>query len=295
MPRAPFLIGFVLAIPMERYYFLTESLYDGFEWMLRPGTLVFFAVLVLPIIWVLVKAIRTKLRAPSAKEIATHNAIDAEAPLKGTVWSRWTAVGAVVIFAGSLVMSSSYSPEARLLPQLIGWIGLALSILFLVNELRLWRTSKAAAARVAEGDAGGEDASSEVVPAGGPAVAAAQGGDRPAGSSSTADGADSAYDPDTGLVLTELSEEIVHPEARDPHRTRHAFLTFAWMGAFLVLVSLLGYLAASMIFVPAFLLLQARVRIKTAVIYTAAIFLFLLVLPSLVPVDLPQGLLTALI
>ena len=31
VPRAPFLIGFVLAIPMERYYYLTDSLYEGVE------------------------------------------------------------------------------------------------------------------------------------------------------------------------------------------------------------------------------------------------------------------------
>src|SRR5688572_15031276 len=50
MPRAPFLIGFVLAIPMERYYYLTANLYDGADWMTRPGVLVFAALLVGPVL-----------------------------------------------------------------------------------------------------------------------------------------------------------------------------------------------------------------------------------------------------
>ena len=59
-PRAPFLIGFVLAIPMERYYFLTDSVYTGAAWMLRPWVLVFIAVLVIPGILALVKRIRAR-------------------------------------------------------------------------------------------------------------------------------------------------------------------------------------------------------------------------------------------
>ena len=35
-PRAPFLIGFVLSLPLERYYFLTASLYTFGEWIVRP-------------------------------------------------------------------------------------------------------------------------------------------------------------------------------------------------------------------------------------------------------------------
>jgi len=137
MPRAPFLIGFVLAIPMERYYFLTESLYEGFEWMLRPGTLVFIAILAAPILWAGIRALRHRFHPPTAKETAAANVIDADAPLKGTAWSLGAAGVAVLVFGGSLVLSAQYSPDARLLPQLVGWTGLALSIVFLVSELRL--------------------------------------------------------------------------------------------------------------------------------------------------------------
>jgi len=46
-PRGPFLIGFVLALPLERYYYLTVNAYDGASWLTRPWVLVFLAVLAL--------------------------------------------------------------------------------------------------------------------------------------------------------------------------------------------------------------------------------------------------------
>ena len=67
--------------------------------------------------------------------------------------------------------------------------------------------------------------------------------------------------------------------------------TFAAMAAFLVLVTVGGYLAATLVFTPVFLLYAARVRPRTAVVYTLVLGLVLLVLPSLLPVDLPLGLL----
>ena len=60
VPRAPFLIGFVLAIPMERYYYLTDSLYEGVSWMTRPGVIVFLVILIGPILWQVFKFIRSR-------------------------------------------------------------------------------------------------------------------------------------------------------------------------------------------------------------------------------------------
>ena len=63
------------------------------------------------------------------------------------------------------------------------------------------------------------------------------------------------------------------------------------MAAFLVLVMIGGYLAATLVFVPAFLLYAARARTRTAIIYTLVLGVVLLALPSLLPVDLPMGIL----
>jgi putative tricarboxylic transport membrane protein len=50
-PRAPFLIGFVLSVPLERYYFLTDSLYEPGEWLTKPGVVVIASIILLPLLW----------------------------------------------------------------------------------------------------------------------------------------------------------------------------------------------------------------------------------------------------
>lgn len=66
---------------------------------------------------------------------------------------------------------------------------------------------------------------------------------------------------------------------------------FAAMALFLVLVMLGGYLLAVALFVPAFLLFVARATPRTTIIYTLVLCAVLLTLPSILPVDLPTGLL----
>ena len=59
-PRAPFLIGFVLAVPLERYYFLTDSVYDGASWLLRPWVLVFLVILIAPLVLAGIRRLRAR-------------------------------------------------------------------------------------------------------------------------------------------------------------------------------------------------------------------------------------------
>lgn len=221
-PRAPFLIGFVLAIPLERYYFLTDSLYDGFGWMLRPGVLVFLAILIIPAVWNLIKAVRH--RRNRDKDDTHDIEVDDETPLANSFWSVGVTVVAVLVFGAGLVLAFGFSPEAGLVPRLICVAGLVFSVALLIKE-----------------------------------------------------------------VLAR------HGTSTDPSYLPHlrtAATTFAWMTGFLVLVYLGGYLLAAMVFLPAFLLLVARARTKVTVVYTAVAFVVLIALPSLLPVDLPNGLLT---
>lgn len=281
-PRAPFLIGFVLAVPMERYYFLTDSLYDGVEWMLRPAVLVFLAVLVVPILWAVARTIRQRAKGLTKKEAAASK-VSAEAPLADSRWSLATAVVGLAVFAASLALSADFSPEARLVPQLIGVAGVIMTGILVAIEAR--RALARRRAPEPPADAG------EPVAAPSPAGSAPRPQATERAGGSTAVATEQIVDPTTGLVLTEVSDEIVHPEDGDPHRTRNAFLTFAWMAGFLALTALVGFLVAVMIFVPAFLLLQARVRPRTAVIYTLVLYALFLAVPSLMPLDLPTGLL----
>lgn len=226
-PRAPFLIGFVLAIPMERYYYLTDSLYDGLGWLTRPGVLVFLAVLIAPALWALVK--RTRKSAPDlghrGEEDLSHGEEDEteDGQLKDSIWSLGLALGVTLIFGTALAVSQSFSAEAQLMPRLVSMGGLITGLILLWKELRARRSI----------------------------------GDGPGWT----------------------------------HDVTIAMRMFAAMALFLVLVMLGGYLLAVALFVPAFLLFVARATPRTTIIYTLVLCAVLLTLPSILPVDLPTGLL----
>jgi len=228
-PRAPFLIGFVLAIPLERYYFLTDSVYSGAEWMLRPWVLVFIAVLVIPGVIALVKRVRAR-RNVGADDVHSEPPPEDEheGELAGSIWSLSAAAGMLVIFVAAFVVASSFSSEARLVPRLVCAGGAVLTVVLLVMELRGRRKRSS------------------------PSV---------------------GWTPDVAVAMR----------------------TFTWMAAFLALVTLGGYLGALLIFVPAFLLFVSRARPRTVIIYTLTMAIVLAVLPSLVPVDLPTGLMSTVV
>ena len=61
-PRAPLLIGFILSVPLERYYFLTSNLYTTGEWIQRPFVIAMMVILVVPLVMVPVRRMRAKAR-----------------------------------------------------------------------------------------------------------------------------------------------------------------------------------------------------------------------------------------
>lgn len=258
MPRAPFLIGFVLAIPMERYYYLTTNLYDGAGWMTRPGVLAFAAVLVLPVLWSLLRKARTATgRADDGHRdehpVEERAEVDLEGSMAGTPWSLGVAAVAAAVFAGALWMSGSFSEEAALMPRLVAVGGLVAAGLLLWQELR----------PRFQPQADPEPTVHDEAPSGG-----------------------------STLVATRVEQRTVAQEARAAVRNRDLAIgarTFAAMATFLVLVMVGGYLAATLVFTPVFLLYVARTRPRTAVVYTLVLGLVLLSLPSLLPVELPLG------
>jgi putative tricarboxylic transport membrane protein len=133
MPRAPFLIGFVLSIPMERYYFLTTRLYTGAEWVTRPGVLVMLAILVVPLLLALRRRLGRRPEEPAPED-------DEEGSDVGGLENTWVpSVMALLLaaaFGAALVVSQDFSPRAAVMPRVIGMVGLALAILLLSIELR---------------------------------------------------------------------------------------------------------------------------------------------------------------
>lgn len=139
-PRAPFLIGFVLSIPMERYYYLTDNLYTFGEWATRPGVLVMAAILVIPMIMAVVRMIRSRLKG------ATTEAATTEADLGEDHAPRsWAIVMAglfFVLFGVAFVLAQQFSEAARLMPNVITIAGAALSLAAVIMEWRTMRRGK---------------------------------------------------------------------------------------------------------------------------------------------------------
>ncbi len=130
-PRAPFLIGFVLSGPLERYFYLTVNLYPNFSWVLRPGVIIIGLLLLAP------------FAAPLARRLLGKGAGRGE-PAQALVEQRaWqfdiptlAGIGMVVLFGLAVLLGARFAPSARLVPWLAAIPGLALAAVELAQTLR---------------------------------------------------------------------------------------------------------------------------------------------------------------
>ncbi|QPP07500.1 tripartite tricarboxylate transporter permease [Streptomyces bathyalis] len=129
IPRAPFLIGFVLSLPMERYYFLTANLYKFDQWIVRPWVLVLLGVLVVPTVFSLVKKVRAR-RDPEAADDPDEEV--GEGPQPPGIWGVVVPAAFLAVFVAAFVISRGYSSQARLVPGLVTVVGAAMAATALV-------------------------------------------------------------------------------------------------------------------------------------------------------------------
>ncbi|GAA2181999.1 tripartite tricarboxylate transporter permease [Leucobacter tardus] len=281
-PRAPFLIGFVLAVPLERYYFLTDQVYTPAEWLTRPYVLVFIGILAIPAVLAIVR--RFRQRPDTALPQRPSAGAEADGPLADSVWSLTTAVGLLVVFAVAWVLAQSFSAEGGLVPQLVAGVGTVLAVILVFRE---WRGGSFAPPRpdrdpdwVSPEAPDGIDAAASDTPASSsPNTLASTGGTRVAA---------------TQVLAPSDVKESPSSARRWPMLTpmvRASGRTFVWMTAFVILVTFFGYVPALLVFLPAFLLFVARTRPKTATIYTAVMVTVIAVTPIFLPIHLPGGML----
>ncbi len=143
-PRGPLLIGFVLALPVERYYWLTAKLYQPGEWMLRPWVLGMASLLVLSTVWSVWRSqkkeanVRNEL-APLAAAVEEKEE-DGEEPCDPS-WAFAVSAALLVVFAGALVSSFGYGREAQMVPMLAAIPAAILGLVLVVADYRKLRTS----------------------------------------------------------------------------------------------------------------------------------------------------------
>lgn len=140
IPRAPFLIAFVLAEPLERYFFLTINAFTTTEWMTRPFVLVVLLILVGSVTAPWLKKHFTRVRQNAEDTQTTQTAQVLKTEVEGvTAPPRLALVITalfLVFFAVELFLAQGYSGNGSLFPNAVGIAGLILAALALISDTR---------------------------------------------------------------------------------------------------------------------------------------------------------------
>ena len=137
-PRPPLLLGLVLGGLLERYMFISFQRY-GAEWLTRPIVVVVLLVTAYSLLKPVVSDLLRRRRQARSRLVLAFRpeSIDAAAGFNAAV---------ILFFAVAIIGSWNWDFGARLVPQVVGWLGLLLA-----GWQLAWRTFLNAQA-VASGD-----------------------------------------------------------------------------------------------------------------------------------------------
>ncbi len=130
-PRAPVLVGFVLAGPMEQYFWLANQLH-GWNWLYRPGVLIIASFIVLPLLYKLWASRRPKGEVAETAVLVTNTGHEEMTKVRLAL-----AILALPVFAYAAFEAVGYRPNARLLPMVVILPGLLLAMTVLYRETRM--------------------------------------------------------------------------------------------------------------------------------------------------------------
>ncbi|PQM75627.1 tripartite tricarboxylate transporter permease [Corynebacterium sp. J010B-136] len=138
IPRAPFLIAYVLAEPFERYYFLTVNVFSPAEWMTRPFVMVVILILAGAVIIPFVRKFFRKTEE-GVEKVQVSEKSDLPVPMKLDI-----AVSLVmlVFFAATIVISFQFSNSGRLFPLAVGILGVVLGVLSIFRDIGVGKDVK---------------------------------------------------------------------------------------------------------------------------------------------------------
>ncbi len=170
-PRPPFVLGFILGEPIERYMFISIERY-GVGWMVKPFVLIMFSLAALSLLGPLLQDIRS--RAPQTAVAETH------VPYTGWLVSFWLGLkrtwsglkvmvtnfgtprfatdnlfpaALLILFVVMLSQSFDWAFAARIVPTIVGIGAILFCSLSLVNEIfGVHERTATAGAAVAEPD-----------------------------------------------------------------------------------------------------------------------------------------------
>jgi len=124
-PRPPLILGFVLGAIIERYMFISVMRYE-YEWLFRPVVVILFALAFIGLFRPLIAEFLAQRR--DGKAIArigfpTFRAADL------------LYVGLIALVITMLVQASGWAPQARVAPNVVGWITLICATVSLLHKM----------------------------------------------------------------------------------------------------------------------------------------------------------------
>ncbi|AMA01374.1 tripartite tricarboxylate transporter permease [Corynebacterium glutamicum] len=135
IPRAPFLIAYVLAEPLERYYFLTVNVFSPTEWMTRPFVMVVILIIVGAVaVPVFKKYIRKSKRNAPETQVSEKSDLPVPVSLDLAI-----TIAFLVFFAVSIGFATQFSNSGKLFPLAVGLIGIGLGAISLIQDVRRFK------------------------------------------------------------------------------------------------------------------------------------------------------------
>ncbi|MFL2554667.1 MAG: tripartite tricarboxylate transporter permease [Candidatus Rariloculaceae bacterium] len=118
-PRPPLLLGLVLGGLLERYMFISFQRYDT-EWLFRPIVIGVLLITIYSVLKPIVTDLIKRRGDPAAKLIFRFKPQSADSAL-------WFNVAVIAFFLTAIAGSWQWDFGARLVPQIVGWLGLLLA------------------------------------------------------------------------------------------------------------------------------------------------------------------------
>ena len=277
-PRPPFVLGFILGEPIERYMFISIERY-GIEWLIKPFVLVMFAFAALSLLGPFLQDIRSHApRAARAQRVAGRFPVSYAvnfwrglktlmAGLKVMLTNYGHAqfstdnvfpAALLVLFLVMLSQSFDWAFAARIVPTIVGIGAILFCSLSLINDIFGLHERNGAVA----GTTGGEAAV-----------------------------ADEEHRPQK--IHMDIASKTAHLPG--PIILARGFMFFGWMAGFMLVMWIIGLIPAVPIFILAYMRFEGQEKWRIAVPMAASVVVLIyVVFDQLLAIPWPPTLLGTL-
>jgi TctA family transporter len=136
-PRAPALVGFVLAGPLEQYFWLTNQIH-GWSWVQRPVVLIIASFILIPLLLQLIRKFKNKKQEPVSMPAPMAKQQSLEGTNTDPMASLVLAVIVSIIFIYAAWEMRSFNQTSRLMPLMAVIPGLPLALWLIIRGIKEW-------------------------------------------------------------------------------------------------------------------------------------------------------------